>query len=81
MKPQLTEIPAHQLHRVSGGHVPIVEGLSLLFILEIPHIIMGMRELVNYIGERWNNGADNIDDEDYFTQGLYAPYHYIKGLF
>ncbi|MBN9286941.1 MAG: hypothetical protein BGO43_04695 [Gammaproteobacteria bacterium 39-13] len=70
MSSELTVIPEDQLSQISGGH----SGIGLLLLLELPHIIMGLREFVNYVGERWHDGCQNIEEHDYFTKILFCGF-------
>lgn len=67
----MTVLNDEQIAQVNGGH-PVAAGLGILgtviLILEIPHMFMGIVEFTNYVGERWNNGCQNIDENDYFTK-------------
>ncbi len=69
MNSQLTVLSDEQVAQVSGGHA--VPGMGvfgmILLILEIPHAIVGIIEFTNYVGERWENGCQNIEEGDHFT--------------
>jgi hypothetical protein len=67
MKTQMTVISAEQLKQISGGHST---ELGVMFILGIPHIIMGLVELTNYVGDKYTNGW-LADENDYFAIGVY----------
>lgn len=68
MSAQLTILSDEQISQVSGGHVT---ELGVMFFLSIPHIIMGLVEFTNYVGEKCNEGW-LADPSDYFAQGVYA---------
>ena len=71
MNTQFSVLSNEQVQQVSGGHAAAA-GLGILgtvlLILEIPHAIVGIIELTNYIGGRWENGCQNIPEDDYFTR-------------
>ncbi len=77
MNSQLTVLSDEQVTQVSGGH----GSLTWLIVMEIPHAIMGIIELINYIGERYTNGCDNIDEHDYVGKGMCAITKPVRGLF
>ncbi|MCS5708526.1 hypothetical protein CC99x_006345 [Candidatus Berkiella cookevillensis] len=52
-----------EIEQVQGGNL-------FFYLLELPHIIMGLREFVNYAIGRGINGCENIDESDYITQGF-----------
>lgn len=62
----------HEIQQISGGHPAAAIGTLglIMFALELPHIFMGMREFVNYVGERLEKGRENIDEDDYFSKIL-----------
>jgi hypothetical protein len=68
MQSTLREIPQDQLHAISGGHAALGVFSTVMLVLEIPHMIVGIREFTNYVADRWVNGGQNIEDGDYFTQ-------------
>lgn len=74
-----------EIQQISGGHPSAAASMGMLgtvvLIMEIPHLIVGLREFVNYVGELWVEGCDHIEEDDYFSRGICAPYKAIKGLF
>lgn len=56
----------HEISSVSGGN-------WFFFVLELPHILMGLREFVNYAADRAIYGCTNIDEGDYIT-------HFVCGI-
>lgn len=79
MSSNLTVIPEHQLSLISGGHAAAGTVGLVILALELPHIFMGFREFVNYVGERWNDGCQNIEENDYFTHFLCGTYSFVTG--
>lgn len=73
MKNEPTLLTESQITQVSAG----LGWKTALFILEIPHIIMGIREFTNYTVDLLNKGCDDIDENDHFTQGLCSLYNTI----
>lgn len=61
MKITPTLIKDEQLSQISGGN------LGILFLLELPHIIMGIREFTNYTVDLYQEGCQEVDDKDHFT--------------
>lgn len=59
----MQDISESDLNHISGGHF---DGGPILFILGLPHLIMGIREFTNYIAERTQRGCE-YDEDDYFT--------------
>ncbi len=81
MQKEVRLLNEFEVQQISGGHSAMgTFGMAILF-LEIPHMIVGLREFVNYVGGLWANGCDNLEEDDYFTRGICAPIQGIKGLF
>lgn len=69
METQLRSLTQEEVGKVSGGHL---EGGLLLTLIELPHLIMGLREFTNYAGDLWYRGRNGIDPEDYFSQWIFG---------
>lgn len=63
MKTTLKVLNQAEIEQVQGGNL-------FFYLLELPHIVMGLREFVNYAVGRVINGCENIDETDYITQGF-----------
>ena len=82
MKSEVRVLSQMEIQQISGGHPSAALGAFGIAILiaEIPHMIVGFREFVNYVGQLWVHGCDNVEEDDYFSRGICAPYTGIKGL-
>lgn len=72
MNTELRTLDENELQSVHGGmHWPPkgVIGIAL-FILEIPHMLIGVKEFTDYTGSLWNKGCDGLDEDEYFSRGL-----------
>lgn len=67
-----------EVQEISAGHGG---SGTLLFVLGIPHMIIGIIEFTNYVGERIANGCENIEDNDYFAKGICKVYQSLTGVF
>ncbi len=63
----MTVISQEELKQISGGHAT---ELGIMFVLGVPHVIMGLIEMTNYLGEKYTNGW-LADENDYFAHGVY----------
>lgn len=63
MMAQLEIISGPKLLDICGGSI---FGLTYK-ILEAAHMIVGLREFINYAGERLTNGCQKIEEKDHFT--------------
>lgn len=43
---------------------------ALIMLIEIPHVLMGLREFINYSVDFYEYGCDNIDSRDHVGQAL-----------
>jgi len=72
MHNQMMILSEEQTNQVNGGHISAAGGMSIFgivfFLLEVPHIIMGIREFTNYLSERSAQGCQNVDENDTFTR-------------
>lgn len=61
-------LDSQQVAQVSGGHD---SSSTIMFILGIPHIVMGLIEMYNYVREWGANGCE-IDehDDNFFKQDI-----------
>lgn len=50
-----------EIQMTQGGHIGF-------FLLELPHILMGLREFINYLADRSIHGCQNIEPSDYVTE-------------
>jgi hypothetical protein len=63
-------IPVSHLTSISAGHpatAAVGTGISVIFFLELPHIIMGIREFTNYTIDCWQQGGYIEENNDHFT--------------
>ena len=68
MRSKLKVIPESELSLVSGGHVAELTAFGIaMLMLEGPHLFMGFREFVNYWGDIWEHGCQNVEEDDHFT--------------
>ena len=58
-----------EINQVSGGNI-------FIHLLEIPHILMGLREFINFAIDRSIYGCGNIDGDDYLTQNMCSLFGY-----
>jgi bacteriocin-like protein len=69
MNTQMTVISQEELKQISGGHAT---ELGIMFVLSIPHVIMGLIEFTNYVGDKYANGW-LTDENDYFAHIIASP--------
>lgn len=59
---------SNQLKQVSAGHG---SSSTIMFILGLPHVVMGLIEMYNYVREWSANGCDfDENDTNYFKQDI-----------
>ena len=78
MSSSILELSLEQCHFVSGagigatmaatGTAIAMAGSGLWITLEVMHLMLGLREFINYSADRSVHGCQNIAEGDYFTE-------------